>query len=85
MKYPNQFLYLKNIYVKNNFFMCLVGFQASKIKKFFGKFTVKLVRKSFSGKNYSLDPFVFWFSNSLPYDLEESREFLMLISWVLGQ
>ena len=58
-------------------FMSSVGFQASKIWIFFGKFTVELVSKSFSGRNNSLDPSVFWFSNIRLYGLEESinREF----------
>ena len=40
---------------------------------FFGKFTAELVWKSFSGRNNSLEPPDFLFSNSLPYGLEESR------------
>ena len=40
----------------------------------FEKFTVELVLKSLSGRNKSLEAPVFGFSNSLPYDLEESRE-----------
>ena len=35
--------------------MSLVGFQASKIWMFFGKFTAELVWKSFSGRNNSLE------------------------------
>ena len=40
---------------------------------FFGKFIVELGLKSFSGKNNSLE------------DLEEPREFRVLISWVFGK
>ena len=51
---------------------------------FFGKIFVELVYKPFSGKNNSLEPPVFWFSNTLPCGLEESRELISLIRWVLG-
>ena len=67
-------------YVKKNSslnFMSLVGFQASKSGSFFGKCYVELVWKSFSGRNR------FLFSNSLLYDLEESRELRALIRWLL--
>ena len=49
---------------------------------FFGKFFVELFCKSLSGKNSSPEHLAFWFSNSLPYGLEESREFRDLIRWV---
>ena len=49
----------------------------------FGKFTVKQVLKSFSGRNNSQGPFVFGFCNSLSYGLEKSRELRILINWVL--
>ena len=52
--------------------MSSVGFQASKIWMFFGKFAVELVWKSFSGKNNSLEPPVVLVFNSRLYDLEES-------------
>ena len=48
--------------------------------EFFGE----LVWELFSGRNNSLEPPVFWFSNSLPYVLEESRELRALIRWALG-
>ena len=41
---------------------------------FFGKFTAELILKSLLGRNKSLEAPVFGFSNSHPYDLEESRE-----------
>ena len=56
-------------------FVSLICFQVSKILTFFSKFTVDLVLKSFSGRNNSAEALVFGLSNSLPYDLEESREF----------
>ena len=61
--------------------MSLVGFQASKIWMFFGKFYVELL-KSFSDRNNSLKP-VFGFCDSFPFDMEESVELRALISWVL--
>ena len=64
--------------------MSSVGFQASRILMFFGKFTVEKVLKSFSGRNNSLNPPVFGFCDSLPFGLEESRELRALIRWVLG-
>ena len=60
----------------------MVGFQASNIWIFFGKFTKEQVLKSFSGRNKSLKPPVF--CDSCLYGLEESREFRDLIRWVLG-
>ena len=48
------------------------------------KFTVELVLKSFSGRNNSVEVPGFAFSNSFPYDLEESRECRALISWALA-
>ena len=65
-------------------FMSLAGFQASKIWMCFWKLTAEQVLKSFSSRNNSLKPPVFGFSNSLPYGLEESREFRALIRWVLN-
>ena len=50
----------------------------------FGKFTAEQVLKSFSGRNDSLKYPVFRFYDSLPFGLEESREFRALIRWVLG-
>ena len=41
---------------------------------FFGKFNAELVLKSFSGRNKSLETPVVGFFNSVPHDLEESRE-----------
>ena len=64
--------------------MSLVGFQASKIWMFFGKFTVEQVLKSFSGRNSFLKSSVFGFYDTLSYDLEKSKELRALISWVLG-
>ena len=64
-------------------FMSLVCFQVSKILTF-EKFTVKVVLKSFSGRNNFVEAPGFGFSNSLPYDLEKSGEFRALISWALA-
>ena len=44
---------------------------------------MELVSKSFSGRNNSLEPYVFGFSNSLSYGVEESIELRALISWAL--
>ena len=65
-------------------FMSLVGFEASKIWMFFGKFTAEQVLKSFSGRNNCLKSPVFEFCDSLPYDLEKSIELRALIIWLLG-
>ena len=65
-------------------FMSSVGFQASKIWMFFGYFTAELVWKSFPVRDNFLEPPVFLFYNSLLNALEESRDFGILISWVLG-
>ena len=58
---------------------------------FFGKLTVEQVLKSFSGRNNSLKPPVFGFSNSFLYGLEESRELSCLdylgfdyLGWLFG-
>ena len=45
--------------------MSLVCFQVFKIWTFFGKFTVELALKLFSGRNNSIEAPVFGFSNSL--------------------
>ena len=56
-------------------FMGLVGFSRTlKSGCFFGKFTVEQDLKLFSGRNNSLKPPVFGFSDSFPFGLEESRE-----------
>ena len=66
-------------------FMILVGFQASKMWKFFWKIYFEAsFQIIFRKKNNFLEPPAFWFSNSLQYGLGESREFWILISWVLG-
>ena len=52
---------------------------------FDGKFTEEQVLKSFSGRNNSLKPLVFGFCDSLPFDLEESRELRVLIRWFWGK
>ena len=66
-------------------FMSLVRFQTSKLWMFFlGKFTAELVLKSLSDRNKSLEAPDFAFTNSLPYDLNESRDLRALSSWVLG-
>ena len=65
-------------------FMSSVGFQASKIRMFLGKFTAELVWKSFSGRNDAIETPNFRFSNSLLYGLEEYKELRILRSWVLG-
>ena len=49
---------------------------------FFWKIFVELVWKSCAGRNNSLELPVFWFSNSLPYGLEESRE--LRAFWLVG-
>ena len=41
---------------------------------FFEKIYVELLWKSFPGINNSLEPPVFWFSNTLPYDQEEMQK-----------
>ena len=64
--------------------MSLVGFQAFKIWMFFEKFTVEQVFKSFSGRNNTLKSPVFGFCDSLPNDLEKSKELRPFISWLLG-
>ena len=82
IKCPKQFLGLywvhKRLCKKKSSlnFISLVGFQASKIWMcfFLAKFTAEQqVLKLFSGRSNSLEPPVFRFSNSLPYDLEESN------------
>ena len=63
-------------YVKKNSSLSFMSFLVSEPPKsgsFFGKFTLKLVSKSFSGKNNSLEAPAFRFLNSVPYGLEESR------------
>ena len=76
------------ISTKNFFFLrfwaAIMDFQSSKTWMFFGTYSMELFWKSPSGRNSSWEPPVFWFSNSLPYDLEESRELRDLIRWVLG-
>ena len=55
-------------------FTSLVGFWASKIWMLFGKIGelfVELFWKLFSGRNSSLEHLVFWFSNSLPFRLDQ--------------
>ena len=54
--------------------MSLVGFQASKIWIFFGKFTVEQVLKSFSDRNNTKKSPVFGFCDRPPYDLEKPKE-----------
>ena len=51
---------------------------------FFGKFTVEQVLKSFSGRNNSQKSPIFEFFDSLPYDLEKSKELRALISSLLS-
>ena len=65
------------------FFMSLVGFQASKIWIFFGKFTAEQVLKPFAGRDNSLKLTVFGFCDSLLFGVEESGELRALIRWVL--
>ena len=65
-------------------FLSLVGFQASKICKFFRKFTGEQVLKSFLSRNNSLKPPLVGFCNSLPIIPKESRELRALIRWVLS-
>ena len=60
-------------------FMYLVGFLASKIYIFFGKFTAEQVLKSFLGRNNSLKPLVFGFCDIPPFGLKKSRELRALI------
>ena len=61
--------------------MSLVGFQASEI---WMVFLENLLQSKFSGKNNSLRSPVLGFYDSLPYDLEKSKELKALISWFLG-
>ena len=61
--------------------MSLVGFQASEI---WMVFLENLLQSKFSGKNNSLRSTVLGFYDSLPYDLEKSKELKALISWFLG-
>ena len=44
---------------------------------------MELALESFSGRNNSVEISVFRFANTLPYDLEETREFRALINWIL--
>ena len=50
----------------------------------FLEFTLEQVLKSFSDRTNSLKPHVVGFFSSRSYDLQESRELWILISWVLG-
>ena len=63
--------------------MSLVGYQASKIRCFFGKITAEQVLKSFSCRNNSLKLPVFGFCDSLSFGFEESREQRSLIRCIL--
>ena len=73
--------YAENHVKKNSSlnYVSSVGFQASKICMFFGKFTAEQVLKSFLGTNNSLKAPAFGFCDSLPFGLEESRELRALI------
>ena len=86
----NNFYVILSSYVKGHvkenqlWISCLWLVSSSpKSRWFFREFFVDLVRKSFSGRNNSREPPVFWFSDSLPYVLEESRELRALSRWVL--
>ena len=64
--------------LKENFKKVLISclrlvFRSPKSEYFLEKFIVELVWKSFSGRNNSLEPPVFWFCSSRFYGLEESR------------
>ena len=74
----------KSIWKKNLVWGLCLWFvsRSPKSWRFFEKFTVELVLKSFSGRNNSVEAW-FWIFY-LPYDLEESREFRALISWALA-
>ena len=65
------------------FFMSLVGFQASKIWIFFGKFTAEQVLKPFAGRDNSLKLTVFGFSDvfCLVLKNQESWELWLDGSW----
>ena len=63
-------------YVKGNEVCLWLVSRPPNSGSFFGKFTLELVWKSFSGKSSSLEPPVFFLIfDSLSYGLEESREF----------
>ena len=47
-------------------------------------FLKNLLQSKFSGKNNSLQSPDLGFYDSLPYDLEKSKELRALISWFLG-
>ena len=65
--------------------MFLVCFKVLQNLEFLNeKLTLELVLKSFSGKNNPVEAPGFRFCNTVPYDLEELREFRALISWVLA-
>ena len=49
---------------------------------FLGKFFVRKVLKSFSGRNNSVKPPIVRLCDSLPFGIEESQELRALIRWV---
>ena len=51
--------------------MSLVGFQVSKIWKFFGNYYFVVSLKSFAGRSNSLESLAVGLSNSHPYVMEE--------------
>ena len=73
--------YMKKISSLN--FMSLVGFQASKMWKFFWKiYSEASLQIIFRKKNNSLEPPAFWFSNSLPCCLGETCKSWLVRFWV---
>ena len=77
IKYPKQFLYYIDFICKRHvkkiqvWISCLqLVSRPPKYGCFFEKFTVEQILKSFSGRNNSLKPPVFEFSDSLSYGLQ---------------
>ena len=86
----SNFYFLLSSYVEDyvkkesilNFMSSVLVSWSPKSRYFFGKFTIELVWKSFSGRNNSLEPSVFWFSNGRLYDLEESIKRVESFVWI---
>ena len=86
----SNFYFLLSSYVEDyvkkesilNFMSSVLVSWSPKSRYFFGKFTIELVWKSFSGRNNSLEPSVFWFSNGRLYDLKESIKRVESIVWI---
>ena len=86
----SNFYFLLSSYVEDyakkesilNFMSSVLVSLSPKSRYFFGKFTMELVWKSFSGRNNSLEPSVFWFSNGRLYGLEESIKRVESFVWI---